>query len=147
MDAGVLTKEQVGLDVEAADWRSAVQALGNVMEGAGAVSEAYTKGMIVAIEAKGPYVVVGPGVAMPHASPDHAKRVAIGVVRLKTPVAFGNPEYDPVDLLFSLCSPDFLSHISMLVGLSQLMANQPVLNEIRAAADAAAVVAIMERNM
>ncbi|HEY3367413.1 MAG TPA: PTS sugar transporter subunit IIA [Symbiobacteriaceae bacterium] len=147
MDAGVLTKETVSLNVEAADWAEAIRKVGSLLLNAGAVDQSYVDAMVTAVKAKGPYIVVAPGVAMPHASPDYAKRVGLAVMRLKQPVVFGKPENDPVDLLFCLCSPDFMSHMSALIGLTMFIENPGALAELRAAPDAETVVRILESNI
>lgn len=147
MDAGVLTKETVGLDVEASDWADAIRKVGQLLVAAGAVDPGYVDAMITAVKAKGPYIVVSKGVAMPHATPDLAKRVALGVVRLKEPVVFNQPEHDPVDLLFCLCSQDFISHMSTLIGLTMFIENPGAIAELRAAQNVDAAVRVLESNI
>lgn len=141
MLAEAMTESTVRLDVEAADWRAAVRSVGQLLVDNQAIQSTYVDAMVRYIEAKGPYVVIAPGVAVPHASPDDgASAVGLAVVRLKEPVAFGHAENDPVDLLFCLTSPDFASHISLLVGMTAVLGDAEALQRIRGADAAAAVI-------
>jgi mannitol/fructose-specific phosphotransferase system IIA component (Ntr-type) len=143
--AGVMSEETIDLSAAAGDWKAAITQVGQLLVRAGAIEERYIAAMIRAVEAKGPYIVVAKGVAMPHASADDgASRVALSMVRLAQPVSFGHGSNDPVDLLFCLCSPDFMSHISVLVGLTSLLENPAKLAEIRAAGDKATVLKVVE---
>jgi mannitol/fructose-specific phosphotransferase system IIA component (Ntr-type) len=66
----------------------------------------------------GPYIVVAPGIALPHARPeDGVIKASIAIARLKTPVNFGNEDNDPVDLVIALAAIDNEQHIE---GLQQL---------------------------
>jgi mannitol/fructose-specific phosphotransferase system IIA component (Ntr-type) len=147
MGTGVLTKATIRLDVEATDWQDAIRQVGALLVADDAVQEAYVNAMIRAVEAKGPYIVVAPGIALPHASPDYAKRIALGVIRLKTPVVFHQPEYDPVDLLFCLASADFLSHVSTLVSLTLFIENKAAVEVLRMATDVETALGILEKGM
>ena len=66
----------------------------------------------------GPYIVVAPGIALPHARPeDGVIEASIAIVRLKTPVNFGNEDNDPVYFVVALAAVDQEQHID---GLRQL---------------------------
>ncbi len=70
----------------------------------------------------GPYIVIAPGIAMPHARPEAgAKNIRIGLLKLKNPVNFGNEEHDPVDIVIFLCAVDNKAHIEVLGELVQLI--------------------------
>jgi len=112
--------------VEAADWREAVTVAGKALVASGATTEAYTQEMIAAIESMGPYMVIAPGIALPHARPSPAvRRAAISVVTLETPVPFGHPQNDPVSLVIALAAPDSRSHTQALATLAGLLAEEP----------------------
>lgn len=136
MPDGEFNERTVALDVKAADWREAIAAAGQLLVAEGVITPGYVSAMVKAVEIKGPYIVIGPGVALPHASPaDGAQRVGLSMVRLAEPIVFGHAQNDPVDLLFCLCSPDFSSHVGLLVGLTVLLENAGGLSELRSAPD------------
>jgi PTS system ascorbate-specific IIA component len=112
--------ERIATGVHAADWRAAVRAAGQLLEASGAVEARYTDAMLRAAEELGPYIVIAPGLALPHARPqDGAHRACMAVITLEPPVAFGSPENDPVRVVIALSAADAGQHVH---ALAQLMA-------------------------
>ena len=68
--ATLISVDAVSLRVVADDWRAAVRAAGELLVDVGVTSPEYTDAMIAAVEASGPYIVLTPGFALPHARPD-----------------------------------------------------------------------------
>lgn len=133
----LLTREQVAVHVPAKDWRDAVRQVGRLLVSNGAVEERYIDGMIHTAEELGPYIVVAPGIAMPHSRPeDGVRRPCMALLTLRDPINFGNPENDPVRLVFAFGAVDQKQHVEALSQLaaafSQLFAEkggiQPLLD-------------------
>jgi len=123
--SALLPRSAIRVGVEAADWRAAVTAAGDVLVSSGATAPAYTGEMIAAIEQMGPYMVIAPGIALPHARPSPAVlRVGLSVVALARPVPFGHPQNDPVTLVIALAAPDNRSHTQALATLAGLLAEE-----------------------
>lgn len=55
----------------------------------------------------------------------------MALVKLKTPVAFGHEEYDPVDVLVFLSATDQTAHIGVLAELMQLLEDDEFLTQVR----------------
>lgn len=65
------------------------------------VSQGYVDNVIAGVEEQGPYIVITPRVAIPHARSEcGAHGEAIGITTLDGPVAFGSTDNDPVRYLF-----------------------------------------------
>lgn len=140
----ILTPATIALDVEAADWESAVRIAGGLLVRAGCVEPRYVDAMIRMARELGPYVVFGPGFALPHAGADDGViRPGFALVRLKHPVAFGHPVYDPVDLLFALGAVDYETHLRALMQLSELFGDPDALAALRGAPDVPTVMAMI----
>jgi mannitol operon transcriptional antiterminator len=74
----------VAVDVEVKDWQEAIRAAGTLMFADGAVEERFSDAMIRVAKEFGPYIVVAPGIALPHARPeDGVIKASIAVLRLK----------------------------------------------------------------
>ena len=98
-----LAKESIEFGYEAADWRDAVRQAGKLLLNAGAITESYIDAMINMVEAEGAYMLVAPGVAMPHARPqDGALKNGISYLTLKTPVFFPQKDDNPITLLIGV---------------------------------------------
>lgn len=118
---------------EAADWREAIRMSCETLEKGGAVEANYKEEIIACIEKYGPYIVIMPGVAMPH-SQEYAEGVhktEIAFMKLERPVSFGpgNPDKD-VSLFFTLasCNPD--CHLQNMMKLSELLMNEDVMEAL-----------------
>lgn len=119
---------------QAADWKEAIRCVGALYEKEGIATAEYAEGMIAAVEEFGPYMVLTPGVAMPHAAKaSGVKRGGSVVVTLETPVEFGSPANDPVDVLISFAAGDKQEHIQRIKQLSGVLADAELLAAIRKA--------------
>jgi len=137
-------KENILLDIEAADWVDAVRLAGQLMVVNGLILPSYIDGMIEVINTLGPYAVIVPGVAMPHAHPDKGSlKVGMVLVRLKTPVNFGSHN-DPVDFIIAFSAVDNVSHMQMLRGLALLLAREGILDDLRKAQTIDDVVSLID---
>lgn len=114
----LIRKNLVDVDVAVEDWQGAIRAAGKLMVEDGAVEARFVDAMIRVAKEFGPYIVVAPGIALPHARPeDGVIEASIAIVRLSTPVDFGNEDNDPVYLVVALAAVDHEQHID---GLRQL---------------------------
>lgn len=87
----------------------------------GAVEPSYHKAIISSIEAHGPYIVIAPNFAMPHARPeDGVNHTAFALVTLTTPVYFEG-ESEPVDVLVTLAGSSSDQHMQGLMEVTQVL--------------------------
>ena len=120
----LISPSAILLDAQAADWREAVRASGELLVAADATETAYTEAMIRTVEEHGPYIVIAPGFALAHSRPDDSvHRTALSFVRLASPVAFGNAANDPVTLVMALAASDGSAHGSALAALAGVLAD------------------------
>ncbi|TCP50089.1 PTS system IIA component (L-Asc family) [Tamaricihabitans halophyticus] len=109
---------------DATDWRAAVRQAAEALVAAGAASADYPEACVRMVTEHGPYIVLGPGLALVHARPeDGGNKVGVAAVTLTTPVAFGHPDNDPVDLLIAFCTPDSDAHIAALSTVAKALAS------------------------
>lgn len=143
----LLNEKTIKLNVEAKTWEDAVIAGGELLEKNGSIEHRYIDAMIKSVKEIGPYIVIGPGIAMPHARPEAgAKKVGMSLITLSTPVNFGNKENDPVDLVVCLCAVDHISHIKALSELVGLMGDDEKVKRIRSAEDVSYVQSIISES-
>ena len=122
MDGGIATVLTVAArtHVVAPDWRAAIRAACHPLVEAGALEQRYEDRCLAVVEEQGPYFVIAPGIALPHARPeDGVLQLGLGVATLARPVPFGHPNNDPVDLVIAFGSPDRESHVGLLSSLAR----------------------------
>jgi mannitol/fructose-specific phosphotransferase system IIA component (Ntr-type) len=122
----------VAVNVEVKDWQEAIKACGSLFIGDGATEERFSDAMIRVAKEFGPYIVVAPGIALPHARPeDGVIKASMAVVKLSTPVNFGNKDNDPVWLLVALAAIDHKQHIQGLAELANVLGNSENVDKLK----------------
>ncbi len=135
--------ERIVLDVEAPDWREAVRIAGRLLVQSGVVTPSYVDAMVATAEELGQYIVVAPGVALPHARPEQgALATGLCLVRLATPLDFGNPANDPVELIFGLAAVDKQLHVRAMQALASLLLNENLVRRLKTARSAKEIQAV-----
>jgi len=127
----LLPRERIKLDVRASDWQDAIREAGRLLFETDAVRIEYIDAMIKVALELGPYIAIAPGIALPHAAAEAgAKRTALSLIKLAEPVAFGNPDNDPVRLVFGLAAIDNKAHITALQALAELFTSKELMERL-----------------
>ncbi len=130
----LVTTACLAIGINVPSWEEAVRAAGRLLVSSGAAQEPYIESMVQLTKELGPYIVITPGIAIPHARPEEgALRVGFSAIQLDPPIAFGNPENDPVSLVIAFCSPDASAHIELLMQIARII-GQPDFLELAKAA-------------
>ncbi|AOH56514.1 transcriptional antiterminator BglG [Peribacillus muralis] len=119
----LLNMQTIQLQPHVSDWKEGIQLAAKPLVDLGTVEERYVDAMIEAIETNGPYVVITPGVAIPHARPEQGVRsLSMSLLKLEEAVDFAPDK--PVRLIIILAAVDNDSHLRALIQLTQLL-NEP----------------------
>lgn len=125
----LLSEDNVSFRYPAETWEDVIRHGGQLMVDAGFTDPTYTEAMIDVVRDMGPYIVLAPGLAMPHARPEMgAKQVGAALVTLEKPIDFGSPENDPVSVAIFLCAPDKDEHIQLLTDIATLFEDEEFLD-------------------
>lgn len=127
----ILNVGSIALAVDVKSWEEAVRAAGGLLLKNGYITADYIDDMIEMVKTLGPYIVISPGLAMPHSK--RGKNViksGISVVTLKHPVNFGNKTNDPVHMLVGLagCNDDL--HLKILQTIADLFEDENYVYEM-----------------
>ena len=140
----LLDEGLIQLGVEATDWEDAVRKSAHPLVELGMATQGYVDDIVRGVRVLGPYIVIAPHVALPHARPESgALKPALGVVTLAGPVDFGSEEHDPVSFLFPLSATDNDAHLGALQALVELLRSPGFLARLKGAAGPADVVRIV----
>ena len=125
----LLSEDNVSFHYPAETWEDVIRHGGQLMVDAGFTEPTYTDAMIDVVRDMGPYIVLAPGLAMPHARPEMgAKQVGTALVTLEKPIDFGSPENDPVSVAVFLCAPNKEEHIQLLTDIATLFEDEEFLD-------------------
>lgn len=113
------------------DWKEAIAIAGKPLLEDGAIAQRYIEAIVRQKEALGPYFVIAPGIAMPHARPEEgALALGLSIVKVGTPVIFDAEENDPVTMIFMFSAPDSNSHIEMISQLAEVLSDEAIMEKI-----------------
>lgn len=127
----ILSDSNILLKQECKDWKEAITKTAQPLITDEVIEERYIKAMIKSVEEFGAYIVVGKHLALAHARPeDGVKKLGISVMTLKEPVNFGNPDNDPVKIVFCLAATDSYSHLNVMKNLIELINDEEKLEQL-----------------
>ena len=113
-------------------WEDAVRAGAGPLIRDSAIEDSYITSMIECINKYGPYIVIAPDVAMPHAQGGGigVNQTCMAFMKVAQPVHFSDsPEHD-ARLLFVLASTDSDSHLDMLQALVEEISDEEFLADL-----------------
>ncbi|MCW8334056.1 PTS sugar transporter subunit IIA [Vibrio paucivorans] len=127
----LITPEVIRVHATADDWKDAVSKSCQALIDTKAIEPCYVDAIFKSHEELGPYYVVGPGMAMPHARPeDGVNRLSIGITVIQQGVNFDSDGNDPVKMLVTLAATDSDSHVGAISKLAELFMNDEHVEQI-----------------
>lgn len=112
------------IDHQNYQWEDAVNVTSQYLEKKGYVTENYSKAIIESTLANGPYYVLCPGIAMPHARPEAGVlKTGLGIHVFTNPIDFGS-DMGPANVLLTLAAKDSDTHIEVIQALSEMLVDE-----------------------
>lgn len=131
-----LTPDTIHIRHDITDWREAVKVSAEPLLANGTITADYVEAIFAQHEKLGPYYVLAPGIAMPHARPEEgAKGLGLSLLTLPHGVKFNSEDNDPVYSVVMLAAPDKHSHIELISELAELFSSEDEMQKIFAAKD------------
>lgn len=117
----------------APDWRESIRMSCKPLEADGTLDPVYADEVIACVEKHGPYIVIIPGIAIPH-SMEGAKgvnRTAIGFMKLANPVSFddGDPEKS-ASVFFTLAAENHDAHLANMQQLFTMLSDDDLIEAL-----------------
>lgn len=118
----IISPELIQLHVLANNWEDAIRLSALPLLHEKRISENYIQKMIENARKDGPYMVIMPNVALPHARPsDGVNQLSISIAVLNEPVYFDKYTNKPVRFVFCLAAINQEFHLNALSQLVQLL--------------------------
>ncbi|MHA2763106.1 PTS sugar transporter subunit IIA [Vibrio harveyi] len=142
----LITSDVIRIHSDAIDWKDAVSKSCEALIENGAIEPSYVDAIYRSHEELGPYYVVGPGMAMPHARPeDGVNRLSLAITVIQNGVNFDSEGNDPVKMLVTLAATDSNSHVDAISKLAEFFMNEEHVEAICSAQNTQDVLAIIEK--
>lgn len=119
----------------AKDWRDALRQAASKLIEHKYILPGYINEIIANVEKNGPYIVIVPGVAMPHAmaESENVLGTAIGFAKFPQPVIFDSENPDSqAQLFFTLAAKDPEKHLQNIGDLSDMLMTEGLIDKLLA---------------
>lgn len=112
---------QIQVVESAENWEKAIETAAQPLIKNGKIKYGYVENIIKNIKELGPYIILLPGVAMPHARPDeNVIESSLSLLKINKGVSFSE-DIEDVKLMFVLAAKDSNSHIDIIEQLTELL--------------------------
>lgn len=133
----LLSEERIQVEYQAEDWEDAVRQSGSLLLKTGAVETGYVDEMVMNIKKNGPYIVVCPETALPHASAEQGViEEAASILRLAKPIDFHSGTNDPVRYVVGMSIQSAKSINSAIYDLMMIFGNENIRKKLDSMPDA-----------
>lgn len=141
----LLTQETIQFKERVSDWEEAIRLSAQPLLDNGAIDEVYIQAMIDNVKEHGPYIVLCPYVAIPHAqNKEGVNKLGMSYLKLENEVNVLDDPEKPVKLLITLAAIDSETHLKALAQLSNILSDTEKREELVAAASLDKVLAMIE---
>ncbi len=142
----LITGDMIQLQGQASDWQEAIRTAAEPLVKSGSIQPEYITAMIKSVQELGPYVVLAPKIAVPHARPEQGvNRIGISLLTLTESVSFTEDGKTPVNLIIVLAAADSESHLKALAQLSELLSDEENIEKILQANSKATVLQLISQ--
>ena len=125
----LLTQDVVQFTNQDLSWEEAIQTAATPLLQRGSIENAYINAMIQNVKDLGPYILLMPGFAMPHARPENGvNQMGVSVLINEKEVEFDADKKATV--FFVLAATDNSSHLGVLAELSTLLSDEEKFNQL-----------------
>lgn len=120
-----LTEDYVQFFDKAENWEEAVSLSAKPLLDGGQIKQSYIDGMIESVKEHGPYIVIAPNIAIPHARPETGSvEIGFSVMKLKESVDFEEDGSSKASLFIALSCVDADKHLEMLQSIVMVLSDQ-----------------------
>ncbi|MGG0662280.1 BglG family transcription antiterminator [Bacillus altitudinis] len=142
----LLTEETIQLQQTADTWQEAITKAAQPLLDQQAIQESYVKAMIQSVHQNGPYIVIAPQVAIPHARPeDGVNKLSMSLMSCHQPVSFSKDGKKQVRLIIVLAAIDSMTHLKALKQLTMLLSEEKRVRQLIEAEELAAIQQLINR--
>ena len=121
---------QIQVVESAENWEKAVETAAQPLIKNGKIKYGYVENIIKNIKELGPYIILLPVVAMPHARPDeNVIESSLSLLKINKGVSFSEDTED-VKLMFVLAAKDSNSHIDIIEQLTELLGDDEKIEKL-----------------
>ena len=123
----IINNNRVQFVDRAENWEEAIRQSCRLLINDGTINPEYAEEIIAAVSELGPYIVLMPGFALPHAmkNSENAHGTAIAFMKLSEPVSFNKEDHEKdASVFFTLAARDSEEHLKNMRKLWKMLTNE-----------------------
>lgn len=140
-----LPAENIQIVDSVSDWKQAITLSAQPLLAKEAITQVYISAIFNSHLELGPYYVLAPGLAMPHARPEQgAIKNGLSLLHIKEGVSFDAQENDPIYVVIMLCALSGDEHITMITALADIFSDDDRLSALLKASSLESIQAVID---
>lgn len=117
----LVANNSIKLHQSVSNWEEAIKIGTDMLEASNVITPDYYQAIVKSIKDLGPYIILAPGLAMPHARPEQGvNQTGFALVTFDTPITFEG-EDEPVSMMITLAGSDGDEHMEGLMQITQVL--------------------------
>jgi PTS system ascorbate-specific IIA component len=143
IDGFKLTKDLIKFEDSIEKWEEAIRVSSEQLVKQNYIEETYVDAMIQSVKEYGPYIVIAPNIAMPHARPEAgSNKVGFSIMICKKPVEFSEKPEHHARLFVTLSCVSADTHLKMIQALVEVLGDDQKVEKLLSTTDKAEVLKI-----
>ncbi|ANS84865.1 PTS sugar transporter subunit IIA [Vibrio scophthalmi] len=127
----LLTEQRISIVDDISNWQDAIHLVCQPLIESGDIQPEYVDAIINSTLELGPYYVLAPMIAMPHARPEQGvNNNALSLLVVRNGVEFHSEDNDPVKILLLLAAKDSNQHIELITSISEFFCSEEDVLEV-----------------
>ncbi|MGM0751656.1 MAG: BglG family transcription antiterminator [Bacillota bacterium] len=144
----LLTEQTIQLKDRVSSWEEAIKVASQPLIDQESIRPDYVEAMITNVKELGPYIVIAPNIAIPHARPETGvEQLGMSFLRLKEPVYFSDKEKHRAQLIIVLAAIDNQTHLKALAQLTELLSNEDNVEKLISASDRQTIIELINQTV
>jgi mannitol operon transcriptional antiterminator len=144
----LLTEQTIQLKDQVSSWEDAIKVAAQPLIDQQSIRPGYVEAMITNVKELGPYIVIAPGIAIPHARPETGvEQLGMSFLRLKEPVYFSEKEKHRAQLVIVLAAIDNQTHLKALAQLTEMLATESNVEQLISASDKKTIIELINQTV
>ena len=142
----IIEKERFSFHEGFDDYKEAIKVACDTLVQQGAVKDIYVDEIYKKIDDLGPYIVIAPGICIPHAQEGFGvNETCMSFMNTQNPVHFSDDPDQDANLFFVLASENNDKHLENLMELSDLLGNDEAVEMLKKATSKEDLLKVLEK--
>lgn len=138
----LLSEQRINIVDDISNWEEAINLVCKPLIESRDIQPEYVDAIISSTKELGPYYVLAPMIAMPHARPEEGvNNNALSLLVVRNGVEFHSEDNDPVKILLLLAAKDCNQHIELITSISEFFCSE---DDVLAVSEAQEIKQIIE---